>query len=173
MSSNTLPNELLIDIFTKLFHESSIKQFLHLRTTCKQWNQIIPSVFIDEIKVLYENKLKCRILSQYTGIPFLVQSSYSINFSSYNPLTQKFILKFTNNNCNKTSPYISKHNLWNSNIFLLNMYTGKLLYVDTLIDDQYTGKNNCICVNIKNAYGMENNSEEERIYIEEISLKKL
>ncbi len=66
-------------------------------------------------------------------------------------------------------PYILKHNLFSSSIFLYNLYTGKLVYIDEIIDDQYTGKNNCICVNIKNDYGTEkNNSEEERIYIEEI-----
>uniref|UniRef100_U9TQL8 F-box domain-containing protein n=1 Tax=Rhizophagus irregularis (strain DAOM 181602 / DAOM 197198 / MUCL 43194) TaxID=747089 RepID=U9TQL8_RHIID len=57
----SLPNELLIGIFTKLFYESSIKQFLNLRIICKRWNQIIPIVFIDEIKSFYENKLKCRV----------------------------------------------------------------------------------------------------------------
>src|SRR4051794_3048566 len=45
----------------QFFIFQSIKQFLHLRTTCKQWNQIIPIVFIDEIKSLYENNLECRV----------------------------------------------------------------------------------------------------------------
>ncbi|RIA91957.1 hypothetical protein C1645_821314 [Glomus cerebriforme] len=166
MSSIKLPNELLIAIFTKLFHKSSIKQFLNLRITCKQWNQIIPIVFIDEIKSFYENKLKCRIISQYNGIPFLVQSSYTINFSSYNPLTQTFLLKF--NNKNKEVPNILKHDLFSSSIFLYNLCTGDLVFIDEIIDDYYTGKNNCLCVNIKNYDLKNNNLEDERIYIEGI-----
>ncbi|GBB85142.1 hypothetical protein RclHR1_01170026 [Rhizophagus clarus] len=161
MSSITLPNELLIGIFTKLFHES--------RTICKKWNQIIPVVFIDEIKSFYEDKLKCRVISLYNGIPFLVQSSYTINFSSYNPLTQTFLLKFIDKNCNV--PSILKHDLSSSNIYLYNLHTSKLVLIDKIIDDEYTGKNNRICTNIKN-YDNDDvnkvNLEDERIYIEGI-----
>ncbi|CAB4496145.1 hypothetical protein RhiirA5_495133 [Rhizophagus irregularis] len=166
----SLPNELLIGIFTKLFYESSIKQFLNLRIICKRWNQIIPIVFIDEIKSFYENKLKCRIISIYNGIPFFVQSSYTINFSSYNPLTQTFLLKF--NNKNRKLPNILKHDLLSSSIFLYNLYTGKLVFIDKIIDDEFTGINHCICINIKN-YDINNdlkniNLEDEKIFIEGI-----
>lgn len=62
-------------------------------------------------------------------------------------------------------PDVLKHDLFSSSIFLCSLYTGRIVLVDKIIDDEYTGINNCICVNIKNH---KNNLEDERIFIEGI-----
>ncbi|GES78440.1 hypothetical protein GLOIN_2v1879812 [Rhizophagus clarus] len=47
--ADKLPNELLLDIFTSLYHEISFPELVQLRRTCKRWNNLIPIVISDEL----------------------------------------------------------------------------------------------------------------------------
>ncbi|GBC48488.2 hypothetical protein GLOIN_2v1879812 [Rhizophagus irregularis DAOM 181602=DAOM 197198] len=55
--ANKLPNEILLDIFTRLYHEHemSFPELFQLRRTCKRWNNLIPIVISDELLQYYED----------------------------------------------------------------------------------------------------------------------